>query len=142
MQQGPEIKTSPANHNRKRAAGADFLDDLSSSSRVFSGSRVASRINNIEQMMRSAGLFFRSGLGRADAEFAIERDRVAVHDLAVEAGSEFQRERSLTATCWPKNYNQQRIARQSAHAPMNVMPIARKRNRKDENGNHDHASSF
>src|SRR2546430_6888052 len=93
-------------------------------------------------MMGSAGLFLCSGFGCADAELAMHRDRIAIHDLAMKTGCEFQRESSFAAGCRANNHNQQGIARQLACAPMDVMPVAG--DSKGENKNHydDEAEIF
>lgn len=58
----------------------------------------------------------------------------------MKAGRELERERSFTAAGWAKNYNQQRIARQSAHAPANVVPVASNGQSEDEKHDDDQAN--
>ena len=92
--------------------------------------------------MRRAGLFLRCRLGRANAELAIHRHRIAIDDLAVKAGCDFQREARLAAAGWAEDYDQQRVTRQSAGSPVDVVPVAKDSNRKNKNGNDNQASGF
>ena len=48
-------------------------------------------------MMRRAGTFFERWLGGANFEFAIDGDRIAVNDFAIEAFGDGERKRRLTA---------------------------------------------
>src|SRR6266567_4668735 len=72
FQQSAQVKTRATHHNRQSTAAMAFLNHFSAHARVFPGGRVASRIHNVKQMMRNAGLFFRSGFGSADEKRAIE----------------------------------------------------------------------
>src|SRR5256885_8502989 len=93
-------------------------------------------------MMGSAGLFFCSGFSSADAELAIHRYRIAIHDFAVKTGCEFERKTSLAAGRRANNHNQQGIARQLACAPMNVMPVAGDSEGENKNHYDDEAEIF
>lgn len=74
--------------------------------------------------MRSAGPFFQSRLRGADKKFTIDGDRIAIHDLAMKAAREFNRKGSLAACSRPQNYDEQRIAGQSACTPGDMVPGA------------------
>src|SRR5260370_41201035 len=93
-------------------------------------------------MMAHAGLFFRSWLGSSNAKFAVDRHRIAVDDLPMETGCEFQRKNGLAAASGAENYNQQRIARHSARSPGDEVPGTRNGERKYQDDDHDQANSL
>ena len=62
-------------------------------------------------MMRRPRSFRGAGLGRANIELAIHRDRIAVDDFARELLRQRQRQRRLPARCRSKNDHQQRFRR-------------------------------
>ena len=90
-------------------------------------------------MMPGSPLFFWSRLGRAYAELAIHRNRIAINDLAVKTGCEFKREGSFAAGRGAKDYDQQGIARQLTRAPVNVVPEASDGDSENENHDYDEA---
>src|SRR5438034_475575 len=48
----------------------------------------------------------------------------------------------LGAAGWAEDYDQQRVTRQSAGSPVDVVPVAKDSNRKNKNGNDNQASGF
>ncbi len=92
--------------------------------------------------MRSTVSFFCCGLGRTDLKLAIDRDRIAVNDLAVKVFGERNRQCSLAAAGGPENRNQKWIAVQSASAPIDVVPRTGNRNGDDEDDDQDQAERF
>jgi len=92
--------------------------------------------------MRRAGLFLRCRPSRASADIALHRHRIAIDDLAVKAGCDFEREARLAAAGWAEDYDQQRVTRQSAGSPVDVVPVAKNGNCKNQDGNDDQADGF
>jgi predicted amidohydrolase len=90
-------------------------------------------------MMRYAGLFFCARFSRSDAELAIHGNGIAVNNFAMKTGGEFQRYCRLAAAGRAKNHNQQRIARQLARAPVNVVPVASDGDGENKNDDYDQA---
>src|SRR5512146_1862972 len=58
-------------------------------------------------------------LGCPDLEFAIDRDRLAIHDLAAKLARKVERQRGLSAGSGPKNHDQRRIRPHRAPQGMN-----------------------
>src|SRR4051794_29440044 len=90
-------------------------------------------------MMRSPRLLFGSRFGGADAELAINRNGITIHNLAMKTGCEFKRKRGFSTGCGAKNYNQQGIARQLARAPMNVVPVTSDGDGENKDNDYDEA---
>jgi hypothetical protein len=91
VQQGSQVQPGTPRYNRQRAALADFLNSFPAFTRVFPGSGVSSGFDFVQQVMPNAGQFFSGWLGGPYAEFAVDRDRIAVDDLSVEARGDFKR---------------------------------------------------
>src|ERR1700730_4758432 len=85
LQKCAEIQSGSANHNRQSLPRLDLSQHFAGLARVFSGSDVASRINKIEQMVRSAGALGECWFCRTNLELTIHGNRIAVHDFAAEA---------------------------------------------------------
>ena len=92
-------------------AAADFPEHLPRLASIFAGGHEVSGIDEVEEVVGSAGAFIDIGLGGADIELAIHRDRIAVDDLALEFLRERQRQRRFSAGRRTKDHNQQRLGR-------------------------------
>jgi len=73
------------------SARFNLIERLACLTRVLSSGYELSRRNAINQVMRRTCPFGNGGFSSPDIEFAVHRDRIAVHDLAVKAFGERQR---------------------------------------------------
>ena len=71
--------------------------------------------------MWNLGALRRAGLGGADFELAIHRNRIAVDDFTVEAASECQRQRSFAARRWTEHNGKQRFTRNQRQRMLQLM---------------------
>jgi hypothetical protein len=88
-------------------------------------------------MMRNPALLLRRRFRGPDVEFPISRNRIAIHDLAAKFLSQRERQGGLAAARRAKNYQEQRIAGQSARTPVHVAPEASDGNGKYEQHDYD-----
>src|SRR5205814_10304176 len=88
-------------------------------------------------MMRNKGLLFKGWFRGSDVELAIHGDGIAIHDFSVKPDRKLNRKGGLTAARWTQNYKQSWIGRQSAQAPVQVVPVASDRDGMNEN-RYDH----
>ena len=75
VDQRAQVKSRAADNDRKVMAVADFGEHLPGATSIFAGSHRLRRVDDIEQMMRCAGTFFRRRLGGADVEFCDRQRR-------------------------------------------------------------------
>src|SRR5580700_9049579 len=85
FEQSAQVESSSAHNDRQVSALLNLIEHLPCLARVFARCNVAGRRDAINQMMRRTHSFRCTRLGGADVKLAIHRDRIAVHDLAVEA---------------------------------------------------------
>src|SRR5712692_11831920 len=116
LQKRAQIESGPTNHDRHCSTRLDLLAGFADLARVFSGRNVAGWVNEIEQMMRDESALGECWFRRADLELAVHGHRIAVHDLALEALGQRQRECSLSASRRAQDYHQQRLGRHGQRA--------------------------
>jgi hypothetical protein len=76
---------------------------------IFTGRDEIRRLDDVEKMMGRTRPFARGRLGRANLEFAIQRDRIAINNFALEMFRENEREGRFAACSRAEKDNQQRV---------------------------------
>ena len=100
IQQSAKIEPSTSNHNRQVPTGFNFGKSLPRQTRILARGNVACGVYKIEQMMRNAGSLGGAWFRGTDLEFAIHRDRIAIHHLATKALCEGHGKRCFPAGGW------------------------------------------
>ena len=110
VDQRAQVKSRAADNDRKVMAVADFGEHLPGATGIFAGSHRLRRVDDIEQMMRCAGTFFRRRLGGADVEFSIDSDGIAIDDFALKALGQREGKGRLAGTGGTEQDDEQRVA--------------------------------
>ena len=114
-QQGAKVQSSSADNQWQTTAGFDLANHLPRLAGIFAGCNVLCRCNVIEQVMPDTGALGGGGLGGSNIKLAVHGDRIAIHDLAIEALRKRQRKRGLPASRWAQHNQEQRIKLRRSH---------------------------
>src|SRR5580693_163385 len=106
FQQGTQIKTGPADHNRQSSPRPDLLKDFTGLASVLASRDEAVWVHDIEHVVRHAGPLSCGRLCGPNLKLAIHGHGIAVYDLTMEAFGQRQGKRSLPASSRTKYHNQ------------------------------------
>ena len=115
FEQGAKVESSSADNEWQTTAGFDLSKHLPRLAGIFAGGNVLCRCNVIEHVMADTGTLGGGGLGGSNLKLAVHGDRIAIHDLAVEALRKRQGKRGLAASGWAKHNQEQRIKLRRSH---------------------------
>ena len=109
LRQRPQVKPCPTCDDRQRSPGLNFLDCRPRLSAVLPGSKWSVRCCHINEMMPHALPFRTRWFGRPQFHAAIDSNRVATNNLAVESLGQGKRQGRLPAPRRPQHDHHLRL---------------------------------
>jgi len=106
-----QIEAGASHYDGQMAARVDFTKDLSGHPRILTRRDTAFRIYAVEQMVGNTRAFGRRRLRRTDLKFAVQSDRIAVHNFPVKALGQNQRKDGFSAARGSEHHHQRRFRR-------------------------------
>jgi hypothetical protein len=94
-----EVEAGPAGYDGQAAASGDGFEGGAGLAAVFARGEWLVGIGHVDQVMGQARPFFIGGLRRAEVHPAIDGDRVATDDLAVELLTQREGQGRFAAAC-------------------------------------------
>ena len=102
----------------------DLFKHLPRLARILAGSDVVRGSNAIDQVMRCTGSLGCGWFRGPNIKLAVHGDRIAIHDLAIEALRKCQGKRGLPASRWAEHNQEQRIKLRRSHRQRMLQCIA------------------
>ena len=117
IDQCAKIESGAAGDDRQMAALDDAAEGLAGEPAVVSCGAGFVRRDDVDEVVRDHRALFARGLGGAYLHLAVDGDRVATDDLAVEFLRKMQCERGLAAGGWACDYDERSVRHHSRHHP-------------------------
>jgi hypothetical protein len=106
VEQRAQIEPGAAGEDGEMAAPRYFHDGLARGAGVIAGRTNLARIEDVYHVMADTGALGLGNFGGADGESAVELERIAIDDFAVELGGEAHRERAFPGSGGPDDRDQ------------------------------------
>src|SRR5215475_14543390 len=106
VEQGPEVKTSPADHDRKRPACRNFGNHAAGVACIVSGRVNQTRIPYVDHVVPDFAALGGRNFGSSNIETIENLERIAVHHFAAEGFGEVQSQRAFAGSGGSGDYYQ------------------------------------